>query len=696
MSIKKLLKPEVIAVIGASDRAGFSKNTSKNLLYTEEPKRVYFINPNKDELYGKKCFKSVTDLPESPDLVILCVNAGLVPQMLREAAAVGCHSAVIYASGYGETGKPEGYKLQEELSALCKELDMLVMGPNCAGYINFIDTVYAFGLAVNKAERAGRVGLISQSGQIALNAVDMEYGDYSYVISAGNSSIVSMEEYFDFLVEDPDTSVITLYLEGPQKPAEFVKVLEKAAKKKKPVVILKTGRSEKGSQIASSHTGSLSGADQVFDAMFKKYGVIRVNDMEELLSTSQMFATLDKLPKGPNVAVMCLSGGETAISADVGDLEGVNYPAFAPETLEKIKQLLPSYSTPNNPLDTTATLAHDREGYANLVKTVMSDPSVDTVVCGFTVHKETKSGVTLDIAEALVKAKKDPDAKPIVMMPFMESSRATEIRDLLREANVPILPTSTYGFRLLRNLGKFVSFDISEKATACGPASESIAGKPLTYLSEYNSKNKLAEWGIPSAESVLVNTEEEVQDAIAQLGFPLAAKICSADILHKTDIGGVRLGINDEATAMQAFAEILANAKEHEPDANIEGVLFQKMVKKGVEIIIGVKNDPQLGPAVMCGLGGVFVEMFKDVALCPAPISRKEAMDMVMSLKSAQLLTGYRGSAPLDIEALVDVIVHVGEMAEAQKDSLAEMDINPLFVYEKGVCAVDAVLAYAE
>ena len=282
------------------------------------------------------------------------------------------------------------------------------------------------------------------------------------------------------------------------------------------------------------------------------------------------------------------------------------------------------------------------------------------------------------------------------MMPFMESSRAPEIRDLLREANVPILPTSTYGFRLLKNLGKFVTFDISEKASACGPAEESIAGKPLTYLSEYNSKNKLAEWGIPSAESRLVNTEEEVQQAIRDLGFPLVAKICSADILHKTDIGGVRLGIDDEAGAMEAFAEILANAKKHEPDANIEGVLFQKMVDKGVEIIIGVKNDPQLGPAVMCGLGGVFVEMFKDVSLCPAPISRKEATDMVMSLKSAQLLTGYRGSAPLDIEALVDVIVRVGDMAKAQKDSLVEMDINPLFVYEKGVCAVDAVLAYAE
>jgi acetyltransferase len=393
---------------------------------------------------------------------------------------------------------------------------------------------------------------------------------------------------------------------------------------------------------------------------------------------------------------MCLSGGETAISADVGDMEGVNYPMFAPETLEKIRELLPSYSTPNNPLDTTATLAHDREGYANLVKTVMSDPGVDLVVCGFTVHKRVKDRVTTDIAEALVRAKEDPDAKPIVMMPFMESSRAPEIRDLLREANVPILPTSTYGFRLLKNLGKFVTFDISEKASACGPAEESIAGKPLTYLSEYNSKNKLAEWGIPSAESRLVNTEEEVQQAIRDLGFPLVAKICSADILHKTDIGGVRLGIDDEAGAMEAFAEILANAKKHEPDANIEGVLFQKMVDKGVEIIIGVKNDPQLGPAVMCGLGGVFVEMFKDVSLCPAPISRKEATDMVMSLKSAQLLTGYRGSAPLDIEALVDVIVRVGDMAKAQKDSLVEMDINPLFVYEKGVCAVDAVLAYAE
>lgn len=696
MSISKLLKPNVIAVVGASDRAGFSRNTCKNLLYTEEPRKVYFINPKKDELYGKKCYDSLADLPESPDLVILCVNAGLVPQMLREAAAVGCHSAVVYASGYAETGTAEGKKLQEELQDLCKELDMHLMGPNCAGYINFIDRVYAFGLQVNKAVRTGRVGLISQSGQVGLNAVDMEHMDYSYIISAGNSCVVSMEEYFDFLVDDPNTAVVSLYMEGVQKPQDFVKVLEKAAKKKKPVVILKTGRSEKGSQIASSHTGSLSGADKVFDAMFQKYGVIRVWDMEELLSTSQMFSVLDKLPKGPNLCAMCLSGGETAISADLGDEVGLRYPAFAPETLAKIKALLPSYSTPNNPLDTTATLAHDPEGYANLIRTIMSDESIDMVVCGFTAHPTVDSEVTMHIAQALAKAKEGPDAKPVLMMPFMECSRAPEIRELLREAGVPILPTSTYGFKLVKHLADFVSYNSSEKESACGPADISLKDKPLKYLSEFESKKKLAEWGIPSAESQLVNSLDELKSAVEELGFPLVAKICSADILHKTDIGGVRLGIKDMAGAESAFAEILANAAKHCPDAKVEGVLIQKMVSKGLEIIIGVKNDPQLGPAVMCGLGGVFVELFKDVSLCPAPISRKEAMDMVLSLKSAKLITGYRGSAPLDLEALVDAIVKVGEMAKDQKNTLVEMDINPLFVYEKGVCAVDAVLAYAE
>jgi acetate---CoA ligase (ADP-forming) len=696
MSIMNLLKPHVIAVIGASDRAGFSRSTCKNLLYTEEPKKVYFINPKKDELYGMPCYDSLADLPEAPELVIMCVNAGLIPQMLRDTAAVGCHSVVVYASGYAETGTEEGKKLQKELIDLCSELNILLMGPNCAGYVNFIDGVYAFGLEVDKADRPGKVGLVSQSGQVCLNAVDMEYMDYSYLISAGNSCVLSMEEYFDFLVDDPDTSVVSLYLEGVKKPALFLSALEKAAKKKKPVVILKTGRSEKGSQIASSHTGSLSGADKVFDSIFKKYGVTRVWDMEELLSTSQMFATLDKLPAGPNLAAMCLSGGETAICADLGDAVGMHYPVFQPEVLEKIKGLLPSYSTPNNPLDTTATLAHDPVGYANLIATVMSDPQVDMVVCSFTPHPTLDSDVTLHIAEGLVKAKQGEHSKPLMMMPFMECSRAPEIRNMLRAAGIPILPTSTYGFRLVKSLADFVSFDYSQKLPACGAAEESISGKKLVYLSEYEAKKKLAEWGIPSADSRLVNTEAELKDAVQELGFPLVAKICSADILHKTDIGGVKLGINDIKTAESAYKEILANAKEHCPQANIEGVLVQKMVDKGLEMIIGVKNDPQLGPAVMCGLGGVFVELFKDVSLCPAPISRKEAEEMVLSLKSAKLLTGYRGSAPLDVDALIDVIVKVGEMAQSQKDTLVEMDINPLFVYQKGVCAVDAVLAYAE
>jgi acetyltransferase len=282
------------------------------------------------------------------------------------------------------------------------------------------------------------------------------------------------------------------------------------------------------------------------------------------------------------------------------------------------------------------------------------------------------------------------------MMPFIECSRAPEIRNLLRPAGIPILPTSTYGFKVLKSLADFVTFNFEEKLPACGAAEESIKDKKTIYLSEFESKKKLAEWNIPSAESRLVNSLSEMDAVVAELGFPLVAKISSADILHKTDIGGVKLGITDAETAKKAFVDILANAKKHCPDANVEGVLVQKMVDKGLEIIIGVKNDPQLGPAVMCGLGGVFVELFKDVSLCPAPISKKEAEEMVLSLQSAKLLTGYRGSAPLDIDALVKVIMNVGEMAKAQKDTLVEMDINPLFVYEKGVCAVDAVLAYTE
>lgn len=557
MSIFNLLKPNVIAVVGASDRAGFSRSTCTNLLYTEEPRRVYFINPKKEEVYGKVCYDSLADLPESPDLVIMCVNANLIPQLLRETAAVGCHSVVLYASGYAETGSEEGKRLQKELGDICAELNIFLMGPNCAGYINFIDKVYAFGLEVDKADRIGKVGLISQSGQVALNAVDMEHMDYSYIISAGNSSVVSMEEYFDFLVDDPDTTVVSIYLEGVKKPKDFIKVLEKAARKRKPVVVLKVGRSEKGTQIASSHTGSLSGSDKVFDAVFEKYGVIRVMDMEELLSTSQMFATLDKMPAGKNLAIMCLSGGETAISADYGDAVGLNYPPFSDKVLQQIKTLLPSYSTPNNPLDTTATLAHDKEGYAKLVKTVMSEPELDMVVCGFSVHPTIDNDVTMHITEGLITAKEGADSKPILMLPFIECSRAPEIRNMLRDVGIPILPTSGYGFKLLKSLADFVTYKFDEKLPACGPAEDSIESKKITYLSEYESKKKLAEWGIPSAESRLVNSLEEMEAAARDLGFPLVAKICSADILHKTDIGGVKLGIKDVEAAKKHLPTLL-------------------------------------------------------------------------------------------------------------------------------------------
>lgn len=685
MNLTKLLKPASVAVIGASEKEGFGGDVCRNILaYVKDKSRVYFVHPKRTSVFGIPCWKSVTDIPDTVDMMIICTSQKTVIPLLHEGSAKGCGGAVIFASGYAEVGTEEGRQKEKELVNEAEKLGIAVMGPNCAGFVNYVDNVQAFAFISEKRERKGSIGVVSQSGQLCLSMMDDPGMRFSYCISAGNGRIVQMEDYMEFLVEDEDTKVVSVYIEGVKDAKKFAGVLKRAADKRKPMVILKAGRSEKGGAIAASHTGSLSGSDASFDAVLKKFGAIRVDDLEELIAMSLLLSTLKKLPDKAAFASMNLSGGETGICADVGSLNGIVYPDFTKETQRSLKEQLPSYASVNNPLDMTASLSYDEELYAGALRTVMDDPDIGMVLIGYTLLFEIADPCIHYMykgIEKVVKEKGD-DCKPVAMIPFAENTRNPEYREKLFQIGVPILPPPVYAFKLLRHLADFIEYRPEDKtlklSVGQGEDCESCA------LSEHDSKEELKKFGVQIPEERIVTSAEEAMEFAKHAGTALAMKIESSDILHKSDVGGVRLNIGGAEAAVAAYEEIMRNVTSRRPDARINGILMVPMLKPGVEMMIGVNNDPQFGPMIMVGMGGVFVEVFKDVALYPAPMGEKEAMEMLRSLKSFRLLDGYRGSAKCDIQALCRFIVGISQYADANKNTLKELDINPLFLYPEG------------
>lgn len=697
MKVENLLRPKKVIIVGASEReSSFGGDTCKNIMDFSNPDKYYFVNPNRDAIFGRKAYKSIGEIKDKCDLIVICTPKETVEGLLRDAAAKGCTGAVIYASGYSETGLEEDRLEEDKLVNLCNELGISLLGPNCGGFINYHDDIYSFAFVAEKRDRKGSIGLISQSGQLCLSMMDSPKGKFSYVISAGNAAGLKVEEYIEYLVEDENTKVVAVYLEGVSKPEVFIRALSKAAKIKKPVVILKTGKSEKGSQISASHTGSLSGSDKAYDAIFKKFGVIRVDDMEELMSMSYLLSTLKKEPSGTNFSAMSVSGGETIITADLAEEYGIEFPKFEDKTLKGLKELLPYYATPNNPLDMTASISYDSDKFASAIELVIGDENVDMIILGYTLLLDVVDPCIKYMTEGIEKVVNKIGHIPLVMMPFMENTRNTEYMNKLADLGVPILPTSSYGMSVMKKYKEFIDYNYEERTLEL--ALPEAKDYERVFLSENKSKEILGDYGISVPKAKVVTSVDEAIAFAEENGFPLVMKIESDDIPHKSDIGGVKLNINSNEEVKAAYEEIIYNAETKAKGAKINGILIQEMLDKGIEVIVGINNDPTYGPMVLCGLGGVFVEIFKDVSLYPAPFNKAEAYKMIESLKGYTLLKGYRGSKEADLDELTDLLVKISEFAAENKDSVAELDINPVFLYEesKGLAIADALMIVKE
>lgn len=697
MSIEKLLRPNTLAVIGASEKEGFGGDACRNIMSLMDEGKFYFVNPKRETVFGIKCYPDLRAIPGDIDLVVICTPQKTVIPLLTQALDKKVGGAVVYASGYSEVGSEEGQRAEEELVSFCRTHDIALMGPNCAGFMNFADSVSSFAFISKERNRQGTVGFVSQSGQLVLSAMDRAGTGFSYVISAGNANIVSIEDYLNFLIDDEQTRVISMYVEGIKNPQAFVRALDKASVAGKPVVILKTGKSEKAQALAASHTGSLSGSDEVYDAVFEKYGVIRVDDLEELTSTAQALSILSSYPVGDGLACVSLSGGETGICADLGDVYGLKFPELEAETMNQLRTVLPSYATPNNPLDITATLSYDTEKFAHALEILMKDPKVSMISIGYSLLEEIADNAIFYMSKAMALVSGQPWSKPMIVTPFIETTRNEDYYQQLRSIGVPVLPTSSYAFKITGHIFNYSSYN-REDHTFPGGSDLPPSETDHHALSEGESKRYLMDQGLAIDEFGIAGSREEAVELFEKIQsqssepVKVVAKIESKDILHKSDIGGVKLNLTNPDEVGDAYETILRNAGEKCPGAEIAGVQITRMLDPGIEMIIGIKNDPSFGPVIMCGLGGVFVEIFRDVSLRLAPISPKEARDMIDMLKARKMLEGYRGSQIADVDSLCDLMVQVSHLAYDKKNELIELDLNPVFVHANGVSIADALV----
>lgn len=698
MDMNKLMRPRSLVVVGASDKRGMVGGATKSSVLSAIEKHVYYLNPKYDTVNGRICYHSLSELPEVPDCILICTPAKTVAPYLREAGKMGIGAAVVLASGFSEERTEEAKTLSDEVKSICEQYDIALCGPNCIGIVNGMDKVCVtanFDETMTMLQPGSRrgIGAVAQSGYISSGFNNPDCDRLACVVSAGNSIVCGLEDYLLYYAQDDRINCIAAYIEGISKPKVLEQALTIAAQKRKPVVVLKAGSSEKGGFAAASHTGSLAGNYRSAESVLKKFGVIVTQSLQELVSTARMFAVLDgNLPQTTGVAGINFSGGENTLCADSCERHGIPLPAFAPATTETIRSVVPPYATPANPLDATTALFSEQEKVRALFRAVRDDPSIGLVTLGNDVglHSEPKD---ITCAEILSELSAGEGIAPTVVIPSFEKPRNPDILRKFESAGIPVLSTGETAYASIRHLLDFAAFR-PESVTLSLSLPDTQPKPGRRTLSEAASKSALAEVGVPFPAQQLITSEHELDEALDRFPFPLVMKIDSPDIPHKTEAGGVRLNIGSREEAHTALRDILSGCRAYAPEARINGVMLQEQLKPGLEVLIGVSNDRQFGPLMLCGLGGVFAEVLKDTALYPCPLSTEEARSMILSLKSRKLFEGYRGGAPLDTDALAELITAVSSYVCAHKEELAELDLNPVFVYErgKGVCAADALI----
>ena len=689
-----LFDPRSIAVIGASadpKKVGYA--VLNNLIRFKFPGRLTPVNPSGGEILGLRTSAVVGDIGEPVDLAVIVIPARFVAASLRECAAAGIRAAIVISAGFKEAGA-EGTLLEEELKAIGRERNIRILGPNCLGLINTANDMNAT-FAADMLPR-GKIGFFSQSGAMGIAIMDWAIGNdvgFSKFISLGNKADLSEIDFIEYFMNDPGTSMILGYIEDVVDGRRFMEVAARATKVK-PIILLKSGGTEAGARAASSHTGALAGSDVAFDAAFKQTGVMRAAGVQDLFDTALAFSE-GKVPAGNRLLVVTNAGGPGIIAADAAERMGIRLAHMTKESIEAMKTKLPPNASFFNPVDVIGDATSAR--YAAVLEQAVKDPFVDGMLVILTPQAMTDMERT---AEVVIAAAGSTD-KPVITS-FMGEARVRSAITLLKDASVPNFSYPELAVKAFRKLADYRTWRDAKPdeptATwydfdAAHVTVSSILRRGDYQVGEDDAAAVLSYYGFRFPRRFLVRTAKEAAAAGTKLGFPVVMKIASPDILHKTDVGGVRVNVRSAKEAEDVFLEITTNARRHMPDAFIRGVSISEMIKGGKEVILGVTFDRTFGHMIMVGLGGIYVEVLKDVAFRIVPVMRRDAYAMVNELRTVGLLQGARGERPADIDALTSAIVNLSVLI-ADFPEILELDINPLMVMEHGAIALDGRMIF--
>jgi 4-hydroxybutyryl-CoA synthetase (ADP-forming) len=686
MASSDFLAPKSIAIIGASDKEGSIGRTITSNILKGYKGKVYPISPTRDKVFDIPAYKTVLDVKDKIDLAVIVTKNDIVPGVLEECGKKKINGVIVITAGFKEVDE-EGRKLEQKLKDIVKKYGIRMIGPNCLGVMNLDPNTMMNSTFLKVTPKTGQIALVSQSGAICAALVEDASAQgigFSAVVSLGNKADLNEIDLLKILADHEQTKVIVMYLEDMGNGQEFLKVCKHITKNlKKPVLVLKSGRSPEGAKAAMSHTGALMGSDEIYDAVLNQAGAIRVDTMEELFDYATAFSK-QPLPLKGDLVIVSNAGGPAIISTDACSKFGIKM-ATIEDIRPKINAVIPPWGSSRNPVDIVGDADYNR--FHNVLENVLGHKNVGSVIVMCT------PSATLDynkLAEVIVAMSKK--YKKTMLASLMGLDEGIKNREILAAGNVPYYTYAEGAIRALRAMLRFSNWIKTPDGTitkfkvdksAAKKVFDSVRKQKRTNLLEEEGQEVLRAYGFPLPQSILAKAAPDAVKAAKKIGFPVVMKIASPQIIHKSDAGGVKVGIANEKDVEAAFEQIIKNAKKYDKNATIKGVLVQEMVQGGKELIIGSKLEPGFGSVVMLGMGGIYVEVLKDVTFRLAPITDKEADDMIGSIKTKKLLEGVRGEKPSDLKKLSELIQRLSALV-TDFPEIKELDMNPVLVMEQG------------